>query len=101
MRVKDYREAIAVANDVQYGLSAALYTQDINTAFQAIEELETGIVYINAPTIGAEVHLPFGGVKNTGIGTREAGPTAIEEFTETKTVFIDHSGRLQKAQIRE
>jgi acyl-CoA reductase-like NAD-dependent aldehyde dehydrogenase len=68
---------------------------------RAINELEVGIVYINAPTIGAEVHLPFGGVKNTGIGTREAGSMAIEEFTELKTVFIDYSGRLQKAQIGE
>ena len=69
--------------------------------YRAIDELEAGITYVNAPTIGAEVHLPFGGVKNTGNGTREAGSTAIEEFTEIKTVFIDYSGKLQKAQIRD
>lgn len=101
IKVQDYEEAIRVANDVEYGLSSSIYTRDIRTAHRAIDELEAGIVYINAPTIGAEVHLPFGGVKNTGIGTREAGSAAIEEFTEIKTVFIDYSGRLQKAQIQE
>ena len=101
IKVQDYEEAIHVANDVEYGLSSSIYTRDIRTAHRAIDELEAGIVYINAPTIGAEVHLPFGGVKNTGIGTREAGSAAIEEFTEIKTVFIDYSGRLQKAQIQE
>jgi len=99
IRVMDYKEAVQIANDVEYGLSSSIYTRDITTAYRAIDELEGGITYINAPTIGAEVHLPFGGVKNTGIGTREAGTTAIEEFTEIKTVFIDYSGRLQKAQI--
>jgi aldehyde dehydrogenase (NAD+) len=99
IKVKNYEEAIKIANDVDYGLSASIYTSDINTAYRAIDDLETGITYINAPTIGAEVHLPFGGIKGTGNGTREAGTTAIEEFTELKTVFIDYSGRLQKAQI--
>jgi len=99
VRVKDYKEAVRVANDVEYGLSSAIYTKDVNLAFQAIEELETGITYINAPTIGAEVQLPFGGTKNTGNGGREAGSAAIEEYTETKSVFIDYSNRLQKAQI--
>jgi len=88
-----------VANDVEYGLSSSIYTRDVNLAFRAVEELETGITYINAPTIGAEVHLPFGGVKNTGNGGREAGTSAIDEFTEIKTVFVDYSNRLQKAQI--
>jgi aldehyde dehydrogenase (NAD+) len=97
----DYEEAIKIANDVEYGLSSSIYTQDINLAFRAIEDLEAGITYINAPTIGAEIHLPFGGLKNTGNGGREAGTTAIEEFTEIKTVFIDYSGVLQKAQIKE
>jgi acyl-CoA reductase-like NAD-dependent aldehyde dehydrogenase len=101
IKARDYTEAIEIANDVDYGLSSSIYTQDINTAYRAIDDLDTGITYINAPTIGAEVHLPFGGVKGTGNGTREAGPTAIEEFTEIKTVFIDYSGRLQKAQIEE
>jgi aldehyde dehydrogenase (NAD+) len=101
IKVRDLQEAIDVANDVEYGLSSSIYTSNIRTAHRAIDELQAGIVYINAPTIGAEVHLPFGGVKNTGIGTREAGSTAIEEFTEIKSVFIDYSGRLQKAQIQE
>jgi acyl-CoA reductase-like NAD-dependent aldehyde dehydrogenase len=87
------------AFDVDYGLSSSIYTRDINKAYRAIDDLEAGITYINAPTIGTEVHLPFGGVKNTGNGAREAGSAAIAEFTEIKTVFIDYSGRLQKAQI--
>ena len=93
--------AIAVANDVEYGLSSSIYTRNVSLAFQAMQALEAGVVYINAPTIGAEVHLPFGGVKNTGNGTREAGTEAIHEFTEVKSVFVDYSGRLQKAQITE
>ncbi len=101
MKVKDYQEAVAVANQVDYGLSSSIYTRDVNVAFRAMEDLETGITYVNAPTIGAEVQLPFGGVKQSGNGTREAGPTAIEEFTELKTVFVDYSGRLQKAQMRQ
>jgi acyl-CoA reductase-like NAD-dependent aldehyde dehydrogenase len=101
IEVKDYEEAVRVANDVEYGLSSSIYTNNLQTAYRAVDELEAGIVYVNAPTIGAEVHLPFGGVKNTGNGTREAGSTAIEEFTEIKTVFVDYSGRLQKAQIRD
>jgi alpha-ketoglutaric semialdehyde dehydrogenase len=101
IKVRDYEEAIRVANDVEYGLSSSIYTNDLKLAYRAIDEMEAGITYINAPTIGAEVHLPFGGVKNTGNGTREAGSTAIEEFTEIKSVFIDYSGRLQKAQIEE
>ncbi len=101
IKVKGYEEAIAVANDVAYGLSSSIYTQDVSLAFRAMQDLEAGVTYINAPTIGAEVHLPFGGVKNTGNGTREAGSEAIHEFTEVKTVFVDYSGRLQKAQITE
>jgi len=99
IRVKDYAEAVRVANDVEYGLSSSIYTRDVNRAFQAIRDLEAGITYINAPTIGAEVQLPFGGIKNTGNGGREAGSVAIKEFTEIKSVFIDFSTRLQKAQI--
>ncbi len=101
IKVSSFEEAIRVANDVDYGLSSSVYTRDVNLAFRAVEELETGITYINAPTIGAEVHLPFGGTKNTGNGGREAGTSAIEEFSEIKTVFIDYSNRLQKAQIDE
>jgi aldehyde dehydrogenase (NAD+) len=101
IKIKNYEEAIKIANDVEYGLSSSIYTKNINLAFRAIEDFETGITYINAPTIGAEVHLPFGGIKNTGNGGREAGTTAIDEFTEIKTVFIDYSNKLQKAQIEE
>jgi alpha-ketoglutaric semialdehyde dehydrogenase len=97
--VKSLDEAIAIANDVPYGLSASIYTQDINRAFQAMRDLYTGIFYVNAPTIGAEVHLPFGGTKNTGNGHREAGVAALEVFSEWKSVYIDFSGRLQRAQI--
>ncbi len=92
-------EAIHIANSVEYGLSSSIYTEDIKNAFKAIEKIEAGITYINASTIGAEIHLPFGGVKSTGNGTREGGTTAIEEFTEIKTVYVDYSGKLQKAQI--
>jgi alpha-ketoglutaric semialdehyde dehydrogenase len=99
LRVHDYDEAVRVANDVTYGLSSSIYTRDVNRAFRAIDDLEAGITYVNAPTIGAEVQLPFGGVKNTGNGGREAGSVAIDEFTEIKTVFIDFSSKLQKAQI--
>jgi acyl-CoA reductase-like NAD-dependent aldehyde dehydrogenase len=99
IKVRDFDEAIRVANDVDYGLSSSIYTKDVNRAFRAVEELETGITYINAPTIGAEVHLPFGGTKHTGNGGREAGTSAVDEFTEIKTVFVDYSDRLQKAQI--
>jgi aldehyde dehydrogenase (NAD+) len=92
-------QAIDIANSVAYGLSSSIYTKNIKNAFLAIERIEAGITYVNAPTIGAEIHLPFGGVKATGNGTREAGTTAIDEFTELKTVYFDYSGRLQKAQI--
>jgi aldehyde dehydrogenase (NAD+) len=97
--VKNFEEAIEVANGTEYGLSLSMYTRDVNRAFKAIEELESGIVYINAPTIGAEIQLPFGGVKQTGNGHREAGSTAIDQFTEWKSIYIDYSGHLQKAQI--
>ncbi len=99
LQAADLDEAIEIANSVEYGLSSSIYTQNISNAFNAIEKIESGITYINAPTIGAEIHLPFGGVKSTGNGTREAGTTAIEEFTEIKTVYFDYSGKLQKAQI--
>ena len=101
IKIRNYEEAVMVANDVEYGLSSSIYTTNVNTAFRAMEDLEAGVTYINAPTIGAEVHLPFGGVKNTGNGAREAGSEAIHEFTEIKSVFIDFSERLQKAQIIE
>jgi alpha-ketoglutaric semialdehyde dehydrogenase len=101
IKIKNFDEALKIANDVEYGLSSSIYTKDVNLAFRAIDDFETGITYINAPTIGAEVHIPFGGVKNTGNGGREAGTTAIDEFTEIKTVCIDYSNKLQKAQIED
>ena len=96
---KGIDEAIDIANSVEYGLSSSIYTEDMKNAFRAVEKIEAGLTYINSSTIGSEVHLPFGGVKSTGNGTREAGSTAIEEFTELKTVYFDYSGKLQKAQI--
>lgn len=92
-------EAFAINNDVEYGLSSAIYTRDVRAAFRAIEELENGITYVNAPTIGAEAHLPFGGVKGTGNGHREGGWEVYEFYTETKVAYVDYSGRLQRAQI--
>lgn len=91
-------DAIEIANSVEYGLSSSIYTRDVNGAFRAIEKIDAGITYINASTIGAEVHLPFGGVKGTG-HTREAGILGIDEFSNMKTVYVDYSGKLQKAQI--
>jgi alpha-ketoglutaric semialdehyde dehydrogenase len=96
---RSFEEAVAIGNDVQYGLSASIYTQNLNTAFAAMRDLYTGIFYVNAPTIGAEVHLPFGGTKATGNGHREAGTAALDVFSEWKSVYIDFSGRLQRAQI--
>lgn len=100
MRVESVEEAIAAANGVDFGLSCAIYTYDITNVFRAVQQLEFGIVYVNAPTIGAEIQVPFGGMKNTGNGHREAGPQALDEFTEWKTVGIDFSGKLQRAQMR-
>jgi acyl-CoA reductase-like NAD-dependent aldehyde dehydrogenase len=97
--VGSFDEALSVANGVPYGLSASIYTRDVNKAFQAIRDLYTGIVYVNAPTIGAETHLPFGGTKQTGNGHREAAIAAIDFYTEWKTLYIDYSDKLQRAQI--
>ncbi|MGH9560903.1 MAG: aldehyde dehydrogenase family protein, partial [Terracidiphilus sp.] len=94
-----FEEGIEIANGVQYGLSASIYTRNVNNAFVAQRDLETGIVYVNAPTIGAETHLPFGGIKNTGNGHREAGLAALDFYSEWKTLYIDYSDRLQRAQI--
>jgi aldehyde dehydrogenase (NAD+) len=91
--------AVQISNDSKFGLSSAVYTQDVNRAFKAIENLDTGITYINSSTIGAEIQLPFGGTKGTGNGHREAGTAALETFTEWKSIYIDYSGTLQKAQI--
>ena len=99
IRVKDANEAFTVNNDVRYGLSSSVYTSDVNVAFRAMNELDNGITYINAPTIGAEAHLPFGGVKQTGNGHREGGWEVYEFYSETKVGYVDYSGRLQRAQI--
>jgi acyl-CoA reductase-like NAD-dependent aldehyde dehydrogenase len=96
---RSFDEAVTVGNGVQYGLSASIYTQDINRAFAAMRDMYTGIFYVNAPTIGAEVHLPFGGTKATGNGHREAGTAALDVFSEWKSIYVDFSGRLQRAQI--
>ena len=99
VKVKDADEAFRVNNDVRYGLSSSVYTRDVNIAFRALNDLDNGITYINAPTIGAEAHLPFGGVKQTGNGHREGGWEVYEFYSETKVGYIDFSGRLQRAQI--
>ena len=95
---RDLDEAIEIANSMEYGLSSSIYTKNISNAFVAINKLQAGLTYVNSPTIGAECHLPFGGMKHSG-NTREDGPEGIKEFTELKTVYIDYSGKLQKTYI--
>ena len=90
--VDGFEEAISVANNVEFGLTSSLYTQDITHVFRYVEDIETGMLHVNSPTIGGEAQLPFGGMKKTGIGPREQGPTAIEFFSEWKTVYIDYTG---------
>ena len=97
--VDDLDQAIQVLNGTSYGLSSSIYTRDVAGAFRAMSEIECGIVYVNGPTIGAETHLPFGGWKDTGNGHREGGVSAFQAFTEEKTIYVDYSGRLQRAQI--
>jgi alpha-ketoglutaric semialdehyde dehydrogenase len=99
IRVRDFDEAIRVSNGIRYGLSSSIFTRDVNNAFRAMRDLQAGITYVNAGTIGAEVHLPFGGTKETGNGHREAGQAALDVFTEWKSIYVDYSGRLQRAQI--
>jgi aldehyde dehydrogenase (NAD+) len=99
LKISSYEEAVKVANNIEYGLSSAIYTSDVTTAFKAMHDIEAGITYVNGPTIGAEAHMPFGGVKGTGNGHREGGWEVFEFYTETKTVYVDYSGKLQKAQI--
>jgi len=97
--VADYQAAVTALNQVRYGLSASIFTRDVNAAFRAMRDFETGIVYVNAGTTGAETHLPFGGWKETGNGHREAGHAALDTYTEWKSIYVDFSGRLQRAQI--
>ena len=99
IEINSFEEAIDVLNGTRYGLSSSIYTRDVSRAFRAMRDIEAGITYINGPTIGAEVHLPFGGVKDTGNGHREAGTTVYDIFTEWKSIYVDYSGKLQKAQI--
>lgn len=99
IEVKSFDEAIEVINGTTYGLSSSIYTRDVERSFRAMRDIEAGITYINGPTIGAEVHLPFGGVKDTGNGHREAGTTVYDIFSEWKSIYVDYSGKLQKAQI--
>jgi len=99
IEVKSFEEAIAVLNGTPYGLSSSIYTRDVERCFRAMRDIEAGITYINGPTIGAEVHLPFGGVKDTGNGHREAGTTVYDIFSEWKSIYVDYSGKLQRAQI--
>jgi aldehyde dehydrogenase (NAD+) len=99
LKVRTVEEAITVLNNTPYGLSSSMYTTNVNSAFQAIRDIKAGITYINVPTIGAEVHMPFGGVKETGNGHREGGWTVYDFYTEWKTVYVDYSGKLQRAQI--
>jgi aldehyde dehydrogenase (NAD+) len=99
IEVSSLEEAIAVNNSVPYGLSSSIFTENVNAAFRAIRDLTTGIVYVNHGTTGAEIQFPFGGTRGTGNGMREAGQTALDSFTEWKSVYIDYSGRLQRAQI--
>jgi aldehyde dehydrogenase (NAD+) len=99
IRFNTFDEAVRINNGVKYGLSSSLYTRDTNRAFRAMQELDNGITYVNAPTIGAEAHLPFGGVKQTGNGHREGGWEVYEFYSETKVCYVDYSGTLQRAQI--
>jgi aldehyde dehydrogenase (NAD+) len=99
IRVQDFDEAVRVSNGIRFGLSSSIFTRDVNKAFRAMRDLVAGITYVNAGTIGAEVHLPFGGTKDTGNGHREAGQAALDVFSEWKSIYVDYSGKLQKAQI--
>lgn len=99
LEASDFDEALQIANDVRFGLSASIYTSDVTRSFQFIEGIEVGIVHVNSPTVGGEAQLPFGGVKETGIGSREQGSTAIDFYTELKTVYIDYTGKARDTKI--
>ncbi len=100
IQARSLQEAIHINNGVNFGLSASVYTRDVNKAFEAMRDVTTGIVYINAGTIGSEVQLPFGGTRGTGNGHREGGgPVVLDTFCEWKSIYVDYSGRLQRAQI--
>ncbi|MCI0449362.1 MAG: aldehyde dehydrogenase family protein, partial [Chlorobi bacterium] len=99
LKARSLEEAIDILNDTKYGLSSSIFTQDVNSAFTAVRDIKAGITYINGATIGAEAHMPFGGVKETGNGHREGGWTVYDFYTEWKAVYVDYSGKLQRAQI--
>jgi len=99
VRVRDFEEAVAAANAVRYGLSSAIFTRDTTNAFRFVDEIEAGIVHINSGTPGGEAQLPFGGTKDTGVGPREQGSSAVEFFTEVKTVYVDYTGAARKSSI--
>ncbi len=99
IRVKDFDEAIAAANHIRFGLTASIFTTDSNRVFQAAERLECGMVHVNSPTVGGEAHVPFGGIKATGIGERETGSTAIDFYTELKVVYVDYTGRMRESKL--
>jgi aldehyde dehydrogenase (NAD+) len=99
IEVSSIDEAIKVLNNTKYGLSSSIYTRNINNAFRFMRDAETGMVYVNAGTIGAEIQLPFGGMKATGNGHREAGRAALDVYSEWKSIYVDYSGKLQRAQM--
>jgi aldehyde dehydrogenase (NAD+) len=99
IKFNTFDDAVTINNGVPYGLSSSVYTRNVNLAFQAMQRLDNGITYVNAPTIGAEAHLPFGGVKQTGNGHREGGWEVYHFYSETKVCYADYSGSLQRAQI--
>ncbi len=99
IRVKDFDEAMAVANDSEYGLSSSVFTNDVNSTYRFIDEIETGMTHINSPTTGGEAHIPFGGVKHTGLGAREQGSTSLDFYTELKVVYVDYTGRKREGNL--
>ena len=99
IRVPDFAEALRVANSVKYGLASAIYTNDAAKIFEFIDRIETGITHVNSPTVGGEAHVPFGGIKGTGVGIREMGRVAIDFYTELKTVYIDYSGGKRESNV--
>jgi aldehyde dehydrogenase (NAD+) len=99
LRVKDFDEAMMVANDSEYGLSSSVFTNDTNMVYRFVDEIETGMTHVNSPTTGGEAHIPFGGVKNTGLGAREQGSTSLDFYTELKVVYVDYTGRKREGNL--
>jgi aldehyde dehydrogenase (NAD+) len=99
LRVKDFDEAMAVANDTEFGLSSSIFSNDYNDITRFVDEIESGMTHINSPTTGGEAHIPFGGIKNTGIGPREQGSTALDFYTELKVVYVDYTGRKREGNL--